>query len=320
MLLVPKDLHFESFAIDHLVDEKGRFLLTLDPSFPLSINSYCFRPEHGRLRLNWHERLEIFIAVQGAGEFHMGSETVSFSPGDILVVENMKLHGLGALKGKQCRAISISFLPELIYNPGAPISNFALLVPFYLHRDGCLKVSGTDKAARSMHFAITKMLESYESKERDRPGCQVFLLELLYWLSRHFKTSENDYTEYMSHQHRIRRLAKVLEYIRTNYGEHIGVEDAAEIAAMSSSRFMRFFKKSTGMTFVAYLTHVRINVAAEMLRSPDQSISDVAVATGFSDQSYFGRVFKQQFGVSPMRFRSQNRCNDSTSWQNNPNF
>ena len=131
------------------------------------------------------------------------------------------------------------------------------------------------------------------------------LLELLYLLSRYFHTAGTDYSKYLNQQYRVRRLATVLQYIQAHHAEHIPVEKGAEMAAMSVSRFMRFFKASTGMTFVSYLTHLRVNIAAEMLRSPEQSIGQIAAATGFPDQSYFGRVFRQQFGMPPIKFRSQ---------------
>ncbi len=304
MLSIPEGMTFESFAIDHLVDAKGMYLLELKPAFPLSIKPFSFRPEPGSFRLNWHERLEIFIAVEGEGEFHMGNEIVCFRQGDILIVENMKLHGLGEFRGKRCRAISISFLSEFIYNPGSPAYDFTLMVPFYSHSNYPLIVRGDEEAVAPMHRAITQLLNAYFDGDHDQPGCHVFMLELLYWLSRYFQTAGTDYSEYLNQQHRIRRLAKLLQYIETNYAEHVPIEKGAEMAAMSVSRFMRFFKKSTGMTFVSYLTHVRVNLAAEMLRSPEQSISEIAAATGFSDQSYFGRVFRKQFGMSPMKFRS----------------
>jgi transcriptional regulator GlxA family with amidase domain len=112
-----------------------------------------------------------------------------------------------------------------------------------------------------------------------------------------------DHAEYAKQQQRVRRLARLLEYIQANYAENVTVEEGAKMAAMSASRFMRYFKKSTGMTFVSYLTHVRVNMAAGLLRSTEQSVIGIAAATGFSDQSYFGRVFRKQFGVSPLRFR-----------------
>jgi transcriptional regulator GlxA family with amidase domain len=109
----------------------------------------------------------------------------------------------------------------------------------------------------------------------------------------------------LNHQYRIRRLAKLLQYIQENPSAYIPVAKGAEMAAMSVSRFMRFFKVTTGMTFVSSLTHVRVNSAAEMLYDPEHSICEVASAAGFSDQSYFGRVFQKQFGMSPTKFRQK---------------
>jgi AraC-like DNA-binding protein len=303
MLSITKRIKFENFAIDHLVDSKGRYPLELEPSFPLSVQPLSFQCDPCRPRFNWHERLEIFVAAHGEGDFHMGSKVVRFRKGDILIVDNMKHHGLKEIYSKQCRAISISFLPELVYSPGSPPHAFALLVPFYSHSTGVLIVRDSDDAAGPMHRAISQLLDVYFKEGRDQPGCYVTLLELLYLLSRHFSDAVTDYSEYLNRQFRLRRLARVLQYIQANHAEQIPVRQAAEMAAMSVSRFMRFFKVSTGMTFISYLTHVRLNLAAEKLRSPEQSICQIATSVGFSDQSYFGRVFHKQFGMSPTTFR-----------------
>jgi two-component system response regulator YesN len=63
------------------------------------------------------------------------------------------------------------------------------------------------------------------------------------------------------------------------------------------------FKKVTGMTFVAHVTRVRITNALRLLRETNLTIAEVAAATGFPDQSYFDRRFKQAFGSSPRQFR-----------------
>ena len=64
MLSPPKGLAFEAFSIEHLVDAKGRYLLALNPTFPLSIKPFFFPAQTG-YPLNWHERLEIFAVVEG---------------------------------------------------------------------------------------------------------------------------------------------------------------------------------------------------------------------------------------------------------------
>jgi AraC-like DNA-binding protein len=309
MVSVPKKLAFEAFMIDHLVDAKGRYQLELNPTFPMSIKPFLFPVETG-YGLNWHERLEIFVAVEGEGDFRMGDKIVAFRPGDVLLVENMKLHGLAEFRGKRRRAISISFLPEFVYNLGSPLCDFTFLVPFYSHSTTEPQIIRTsDPGAHTIHSSINRLLRCYFSDDGaapDQPGCRLYLLELLYWLAQHFREVEPEHSEYLRQQRRTRRLAKLLEYIQANYAEHISVEDGAEITAMSVSRFMRFFKETAGMTFVAYLTHVRLTAAANLLRNLEMSIGDVAAAAGFADQSYFGRVFRKQFGMTPKEFRIPN--------------
>jgi AraC-like DNA-binding protein len=305
MISIPPAVRFEAFLIDHLVDAKGRYGLELNPTFPLSISAFDFPIVEG-YSLNWHERLELFVAIEGEGQFRMGDKLVPFSSGDVLVVENMKLHGLAEFRGPARTAMSISFLPELAYNPGSPICDLTLLIPFYAHPTlPPRKLRSTDSMARYVHSAMSRLFDFYFSGSgiRDQAGCHVHLLEMLYWLSRSFPIAEIEHEEYLRRQRRKRRLATLFEYIQTHYAEPISVEQSAEMTAMSLSRFMRFFKETAGMTFVSYLTHVRLTAASDLLRNTDMTVGEVATAAGFPDQSYFGRVFRKHFGITPTQFR-----------------
>ena len=73
--------------------------------------------------------------------------------------------------------------------------------------------------------------------------------------------------------------------------------------ANSESHFMRFFKNTMGVSFVSYLNDFRLNVAARLLSSNDESILSVAENCGFFNLSYFNRMFKKKYGVTPGKYR-----------------
>jgi AraC-like DNA-binding protein len=83
----------------------------------------------------------------------------------------------------------------------------------------------------------------------------------------------------------------------------IAVEKGARLAHLSPSRFSRIFKQISGMTFVNYITHFRLSRALRMLRESSATIGEIALATGFSDQSYFDRRFKAALGQTPNQIR-----------------
>lgn len=101
------------------------------------------------------------------------------------------------------------------------------------------------------------------------------------------------------------KLERVLDYIKENYNTDISLNDMAEIAGVSSSYLCRIFKREFNLTPVAYLIRYRINLAKEILiNNPDKSIKSIAYETGFSDNSYFGALFREYEGCSPNQFRS----------------
>ncbi|THD79303.1 MAG: AraC family transcriptional regulator [Phenylobacterium sp.] len=89
-------------------------------------------------------------------------------------------------------------------------------------------------------------------------------------------------------------------------GDFTGATPLADIAkacGLSVSHFSRAFRRSTGLAPHAWLQHVRVEAAKEMLRGREASLSMIALACGFADQSHFTRVFTRRVGLSPGAWR-----------------
>jgi AraC-like DNA-binding protein len=102
-------------------------------------------------------------------------------------------------------------------------------------------------------------------------------------------------------------LRRVREYIETHLSESIDLTALAGIAGLSLYHFARAFKQSTGVTPHYYLVQRRVARAQEMLVRTELSLSEIALAAGFSDQSHFARHFRQMLGMTPGQFRWSRR-------------
>lgn len=104
-----------------------------------------------------------------------------------------------------------------------------------------------------------------------------------------------------SHAPRTPELAKI--YLHENYADKITIKDICKSLGCSKSALLSAFKAEYGTTVNAYLCDVRIAEAEKLLHSTNMSISAIADATGFYDQSYFSKVFSSRLGKTPTDYR-----------------
>jgi AraC-like DNA-binding protein len=104
-----------------------------------------------------------------------------------------------------------------------------------------------------------------------------------------------------------RALQRIREYIEEHLAENIELATLAEIARLSKWHFARAFKQSVGTPPIFYLIQRRLERAQELLVETDLSLGQIALQTGFSDQSHFSRRFRLFFGVTPRSFRRLKR-------------
>jgi signal transduction histidine kinase/AraC-like DNA-binding protein len=99
-------------------------------------------------------------------------------------------------------------------------------------------------------------------------------------------------------------VRKAVAYIHQNYGEPVSREDLARHVGMSSDYLTYCFRKETGLTPITYLNRYRISKAKLLLAEGSQSITEIALAVGFSDSGYFSRLFRREAGISPESYRA----------------
>jgi len=106
-------------------------------------------------------------------------------------------------------------------------------------------------------------------------------------------TNKDDSTTGLSH-----KINKVCEYVKANYSRAC-LKSAAEVVGMNPCYLSDYFKKNTGEKFSDYLTKVRMEKAAELLREGKYLTYDVSEMIGFSKPGNFSRCFKDFYGVNP---------------------
>jgi len=98
-------------------------------------------------------------------------------------------------------------------------------------------------------------------------------------------------------------IRQALRYIAAHYAEPLRIADVAKTLHLSPDYFATLFRRTVGESFNAYLMQIRIEESKLLLLSTNDTLTDIAVATGFSDQSYFCKVFKKHMGISPGKYR-----------------
>ena len=98
-------------------------------------------------------------------------------------------------------------------------------------------------------------------------------------------------------------MRRVREYAHAHLADSVDLATLASVAGVSIHHFARGFKQSAGVTPHHYLTRMRVEQAQDMLARTDLSLSEIAYAVGFSDQSHLARHFRQVLGTTPGQFR-----------------
>lgn len=123
-----------------------------------------------------------------------------------------------------------------------------------------------------------------------------------YWMARIVRRFA-DLILYLPHLTHARALRRALSHMRGHSDRRLHVAEVARVAGLSPSHFSRVFRAEMNETFVSYLNRLRCERASEMLRTTGLPVQEIAHRCGFSDHSYFTKVFRSVTGAPPSAHR-----------------
>lgn len=269
---------------------------------------FCTIPlDFERVALHWHDEIELIFIKKGRARVTLGLLSYTAEAGTILIAVPGELH---AIEWDDERTPleyeNIIFSPSILEAPDADWCRNSFLDPLrlgHLHLPKIL-VPGTElhESALPYLMAIDKASElRQEGYPLQIRGYLLLLFHLLFQHRSKTPLAEGDSRD-------TERVKTAITYIREHYAEQLRLPEAAQVTGYSVPHFSRFFKRYTGQTFVEYLTDYRLTAAAQLLSQSSTSISDVAVAVGFDNFSYFCRLFRKKYQVSPKQYRQCAVC------------
>lgn len=98
-------------------------------------------------------------------------------------------------------------------------------------------------------------------------------------------------------------VRKIQSIINNEYMNDLNLNGLSEGVFLTPAYISYIFKQETGKNLVKYLTDFRLNKAKELLEQGEMKIVEIGMACGYSNQSYFNRIFKNNFGITPKQFR-----------------
>ena len=242
-----------------------------------------------------HSAIEIILPDGGEAIYQLQEETYRVKPGEVLILPSGTMHSL--TEPPDTRRYLLLFEPNpLLSLRDIPNISPMMQQPIFLR-------GGTELQAKTRKLLMQVVDCYFRKEEMWNTECYSYLLQVYALLGRHYLEAAG---VQRPSQHTIDPaiMNSAITYINEHYMEELSLEDAAVFAGFSKYYFSRMFKQFSGISFSEYLTRKRLNVAADLLVRTNQSIREVAVASGFGSTATFNRIFRLHKNCTPSQYRA----------------
>lgn len=255
---------------------------------------------------HWHEEVEFTIIECDELLVGIDSEQLLLKRGDCLMINSRVLHRYAPVEDYAEESLwdSLLFHPKVIAELDSPVYR-DYIEPIL---QSSVKYLILDPEAEWQREVIRYLNEAKKYCIENPPTVDLRLKHAItgLWipLAEHKNLFEQNGKKIQG-QNRQERLRLMMRFIWEHYEEPITLADIAEAAHIGERTAERCFRDEIQTSPLLYLQSYRLRCAREMLLSTEDSILDIALACGFESSSYFDRIFKRAFHVTPRQFRKE---------------
>ncbi len=246
---------------------------------------------------HFHQDIEILYALDGVFKLEIGNREVILRKDDIYVINANKPHGILSLEEGLMVKLSVTYRLFSDVFVDQPL--------FFL----CDSTSGETEKYRKLRSSINRLLRFFLKNLGSRASLRYVALcyDVLDILAENFLAHVPEKKRTETYDKIDERIDAINNYIGSNYSQPLSLKSLSNQLYLSEGYLSRFFKKNYGMSFSDYLTNIRLHHAMEDLIYTDLPITKIVYSNGFSNQTVFGKNFKNVYGATPSAFRKKVR-------------
>lgn len=256
---------------------------------------------------HWHISTEIIMPMKNNYQVMCNGKPYNLNVGDILIIAPGVVHSMPAQEGVRYVLLAnfTNFITSKSFDSILSLIQPAIIV--------------SPKLYPSIHQVCRNLiLDSVEEYFGAEPFKEVSvynnLINLLLSVGRSYTPQSDAFPDppIAKQQVYMQKFMALCEYINNNCTKNLTVDDAAQLMGFSKYHFSRLFKKFTENTFYSYVNERRIAHASLLLLDMENSITEVAINSGFNSISSFIRIFKINKGCTPTEFRKMYQQQNKT--------
>lgn len=251
--------------------------------------------------MHWHDEIELIYIKKGRGMVQIDFNTYTVTAGELALILPGQLHGIMQYENDLMEYENIMFHPNLLLSKQTDICTSDFLEPLFA-RSIALPCIITKELTH--YDEIMDCINNADEICKTYPpayqfGIKSALYQFLYLLFCYHKCQVTFPKSYRS----LDKMKQIIKYIECNYMNKITIADISSEVGLSESHFMKYFKKTMGTSFIDYLNDYRLTMASRLLVTSENSVLEIAIETGFENLSYFIRLFKKKYSMTPNQYR-----------------
>lgn len=253
---------------------------------------------------HWHQMMELLYIYKGSADQQLNHTISRVNEGDVVIIGSGDIHSTYTLPGPLCQILVIQIDRSILDIP--LVSDLSVNLVFD-SIEYPLPLSFETKSGPEIRDCMIRLYTEFKNKEKGYNllvrGIVIEIIGLLVRYFSHLIRSKAD-IKLMSKAREL--LLHTFTLVETRYSEKITLLDAAIASSFSVPHFCRLFKMATGMTFMEYLSYYRVKKAIPMIDSKN-SITKIAMDTGFGSIITFNRTFKRYIRMTPTEYLLANK-------------
>lgn len=249
--------------------------------------------------VHWHEELEIIYVKKGNLRISIDEKMYEGASGEIYLVNPGELHFMET-DDLQVQYYTILFPLHFISFQSQDAMERDFFLPFRERKKLLINDINHKCSVDRMEQMLWKIIELNDKKEgmyqlRTKGQLVEFLAELA--------EEQCFYTPIFRKNTNLQR--DMISYIQDHYTEKLTLEMLAKEFHLSEKYVSRYFKERFSISFMQYVGHLRMVKAEDLLRNTENSITEVALSSGYPSVNLFIRNFKEMHQMTPLQYRKR---------------